>query len=245
MGNAIENGIASARAGNKSAALQFLKQAVDENPRDISAWLWIYHVSDDLEQKKHCLQRILAIDPRNQYALQQSSILNAQKPVITSVFAERQVNNPSTFVSPSNVYYPNQVQQQVNPEKSGQKTGMKIWLIILGLIFLCLFAMFIVQVIYFSAVGVPPEFLQNQPAMITDPLVSAILMAVSVTLVIASYGLIGLWVISGYIGAFHIIRKGYALELIGCSILAGGLPLFLPAILGPVLYFWGASVQKK
>lgn len=43
-----------------------------------------------------------------------------------------------------------------------------------------------------------------------------------------------LWVASGYIGALWLMLKGYTLELIGCAILAGGLPILLPAVVGPI-----------
>jgi hypothetical protein len=42
-----------------------------------------------------------------------------------------------------------------------------------------------------------------------------------------------LWIVSGYAGALWLMLKGYTLELTGCAILAGGLPLLLPAVVGP------------
>ncbi len=46
---------------------------------------------------------------------------------------------------------------------------------------------------------------------------------------------ITIWAIPGYIGAGWLTMKGYTLELIGCTILAGGLPILLPAVVGPIL----------
>jgi len=43
-----------------------------------------------------------------------------------------------------------------------------------------------------------------------------------------------LWIISGYIGALWLMLKGYTGELIGCAIMAGGAPILLPAVVGPI-----------
>lgn len=46
--------------------------------------------------------------------------------------------------------------------------------------------------------------------------------------------LVILWVVSGYTGAIWLMMKGYTGELIGCATLAGGLPILLPAVVGPI-----------
>jgi len=43
-----------------------------------------------------------------------------------------------------------------------------------------------------------------------------------------------LWIVSGYVGALWLMAKGYTGELIGCAIMAGGLPILLPAVMGPI-----------
>jgi hypothetical protein len=75
MSSVLENGIASAKSGDKTGARQYFKQALQENPKSISAWLWMSTVVDDIEQKKICYQRVLAIDPQNEYALKGMSQL--------------------------------------------------------------------------------------------------------------------------------------------------------------------------
>ena len=41
MGTSLQTGVAAAKAGDKKSAMQYLRQAINENPRDINAWLWI------------------------------------------------------------------------------------------------------------------------------------------------------------------------------------------------------------
>jgi len=45
---------------------------------------------------------------------------------------------------------------------------------------------------------------------------------------------VAFWLLSGYVGAGWLMAKGYWLEIVGCAILAGGIPLLLPAVLGPL-----------
>jgi hypothetical protein len=49
------------------------------------------------------------------------------------------------------------------------------------------------------------------------------------------FGGMALWAIPGYVGAVWLAMKGYTMELIGCTILAGGVPILLPAVLGPLM----------
>jgi len=53
------------------------------------------------------------------------------------------------------------------------------------------------------------------------------------------------WIISGYVGALILIFKGYWAELIGCAIIAGGLPILLPAVVGPLFFLLGIALPAK
>ncbi len=85
MSNTLESGIAAAKNGNKGRARQYIQQAVQENPKDITAWLWLSVLVDDVEQKKYCYQRVLALDPKNEHAhkgMKQLGI-NGTKPTLS------------------------------------------------------------------------------------------------------------------------------------------------------------------
>ena len=69
MPNLLENGIAAAKEGDKRRARQYIQQAVQENSKNITAWLWLSVLVDEAEQKKYCYQRVLALDPENEHAL--------------------------------------------------------------------------------------------------------------------------------------------------------------------------------
>lgn len=57
--------------------------------------------------------------------------------------------------------------------------------------------------------------------------------------------LIILWVVSGYIGAVWLMLKGYTGELIGCAMAAGGLPVLLPAVVGPIFLLAAILLPNK
>jgi hypothetical protein len=54
-----------------------------------------------------------------------------------------------------------------------------------------------------------------------------------------------IWIASGYIGALLLIIKGYVGELAACATIAGGLPILLPAVLGPLLLLAAILLPAK
>jgi hypothetical protein len=80
----LDQAIQYLRAGNKQAALPLLKQMVQSEPRNESAWLHLYACLDDIGQKKFCLQKVLEINPDNVNARTALGQLNALELPITS-----------------------------------------------------------------------------------------------------------------------------------------------------------------
>ena len=64
----LQEGIQAAKRGNKQEAQQLLRQALEFNPRSIAAWLWLSSVVDSDQERRECLDSVLAIDPNNQAA---------------------------------------------------------------------------------------------------------------------------------------------------------------------------------
>ena len=64
----VQSAIEAAQQGDNSKALVFLKQALNANPNDVDAWLVLSAVVDDPRRKRHCLNRVLKLDPANQIA---------------------------------------------------------------------------------------------------------------------------------------------------------------------------------
>lgn len=193
------------KSGNKQAALPILKEIIQADPNNENAWLWLYSCVDRPEQKKHCLQQALKINPSNQNARQALDKLNGQ------------VSNPIPTISPK----PRQT-THINP-KSKEKKGSSFWYKI-GL---------------FSFVG--GSGLGILAAALNLPSDSPLFMFAGL--------LAGTWVIhywiSGYMGAYKLVRKGHASQFITCSIFLGGLPLLLPMFLGWFLLAYANKLPDK
>lgn len=61
-------GIAAYKQGRKQAASQYIKEAIQLDPQNEKAWLWLSGVVDSDEQRRDCLRRVLAINPDNRTA---------------------------------------------------------------------------------------------------------------------------------------------------------------------------------
>lgn len=80
MTETLDKGIALAKAGDKAQAFEYLKQAVQQEPRNPIAWLWLAGVLDDPQKQRHCLQNVLSIDPSNLAARRGIERLDAPQP---------------------------------------------------------------------------------------------------------------------------------------------------------------------
>ncbi len=60
-----QEGITAAKAGNRERARDILIHAVERDEKDVTAWLWLSGVVDDLEEREVCLENVLALDPEN------------------------------------------------------------------------------------------------------------------------------------------------------------------------------------
>ena len=66
----ISNALEAASAGDTRKAIVILRDLIKQNPRDVDAWLALADIVDQPEQARHCLERVLQIDPDNQIAQQ-------------------------------------------------------------------------------------------------------------------------------------------------------------------------------
>jgi hypothetical protein len=67
-GSLLAQGIAAAKAGDKSAARQLLTRALRRDPGSETAWLWLGAVLDTPQGRAFCLRKVLALNPTNQTA---------------------------------------------------------------------------------------------------------------------------------------------------------------------------------
>lgn len=115
------------KSGNKSAAIPILREMILTNPKDENAWLWLYSCVDNVEQKKQCLQKALAINPNNQAAQRALAKLTG------------------AYLPPS--HQPKVISQPVGKNKSQSKRKPNYWFFAIGaaiaFLFLCLGTSFV------------------------------------------------------------------------------------------------------
>lgn len=68
MTTLTQQGIEAMRRGDKAAARQLLQQAIQQNPQDINAWLWLSGAVSTEQERLKCLQQVIKIDPENAVA---------------------------------------------------------------------------------------------------------------------------------------------------------------------------------
>jgi tetratricopeptide (TPR) repeat protein len=64
----LAQGIAAAKARRNEEARQALLQVVDLDRRNEQAWLWLSGVVESLDERRTCLENVLAINPNNTHA---------------------------------------------------------------------------------------------------------------------------------------------------------------------------------
>ena len=62
----LREGLAAAKAGDRERARELLTRVVRLDDRNVTAWLWLSGVVDDLNHRELCLQTALRLDPQNE-----------------------------------------------------------------------------------------------------------------------------------------------------------------------------------
>ncbi len=70
----LQKGIRAARRGYKEPAQRLLRQAIQVEPNNEQAWMWLSRVVDVPQQRTECLQRVLSINPDNHWAAEQLAV---------------------------------------------------------------------------------------------------------------------------------------------------------------------------
>ncbi len=65
----LAKGIEAAKQGDYKTAQDMLYDVVEAVPRNEAAWVWLSYVVDTVEDRKICLENVLAINPKSDYAL--------------------------------------------------------------------------------------------------------------------------------------------------------------------------------
>lgn len=72
----VRAGIEAYRAGKKDEAKTLLLAAVEKDEQNEQAWLWLSQVVDEVDDRRTCLENVLAINPNNTHAQQGLKILD-------------------------------------------------------------------------------------------------------------------------------------------------------------------------
>lgn len=65
MTSSLQLGINAAKASRMQEALEFLKDAIIEEPQNADVWVWIAAIIDDMDKQAIFLEKALDIDPHN------------------------------------------------------------------------------------------------------------------------------------------------------------------------------------
>ncbi|MDY7079330.1 MAG: tetratricopeptide repeat protein [Chloroflexota bacterium] len=75
----LREGIAAAKSGQREQARELLMRAVEQDERNVSAWLWLGSVVGDLDEREACLENALSLDPDNDAARRGLALVQKQK----------------------------------------------------------------------------------------------------------------------------------------------------------------------
>jgi hypothetical protein len=70
MATSLEQAVAHIQAGELEKGKILLAGILKQNPRDENAWLWLALSVTDTEQERYCFERVLKINPQNQFAIE-------------------------------------------------------------------------------------------------------------------------------------------------------------------------------
>ncbi len=101
----LAQGIAAAKAGRRGEARSLLEQVTRANapaPLKIQAWLWLTETHDDVDQKRRCLEAVLALDASNAAARKGLQLLSRRLEAPAPAMAEPQLQ-PTAPAQPAAV----------------------------------------------------------------------------------------------------------------------------------------------
>lgn len=126
----VQQGIELLQAGDLRAAREILSQAVVLDPRNEKAWLWRSGAVESDEERKICLQHVVAINPHNVVA--QQGLKHLSQPPIPTAHANSKTRRVKRLSiqppEPEHEPMPEQrVEAPVDPGKKSYSTEMLYW----------------------------------------------------------------------------------------------------------------------
>jgi TolB protein len=95
----LQAGIAAAKAGDKASARELLEAVLAKDDRNELAWIWLASVVATVRERRICLERVLAINPRNERARTALAQLGGTAP-LPNPAAPTTAVNPTYYEQP-------------------------------------------------------------------------------------------------------------------------------------------------
>jgi hypothetical protein len=123
MPDKLQQAISLVKSGDKQGGARLLAEVLHTEPRNETAWLWMSGVVSKPEQRRHCLEQVLQINPNNQMArkglarLQQEPANQEHLPQEATETKEKGDSSPAAPAT-----------TEVQPAKAKSKTSLRAWL---------------------------------------------------------------------------------------------------------------------
>ncbi len=118
MNETTQKGITALRSGDRSAARSLLTQAIEQDPDDAAAWLWLTGAIDGDEERIECLKQVLRIDPNSQPAARGLSQLLSRKAQAAPVVENAPPPTPPAAQAPADIVESPPVEEQPVPTQA-------------------------------------------------------------------------------------------------------------------------------
>lgn len=141
MSELTKQGIMAVKAGDKQRAKHILNLAIQSDPKDIDAWLWLSGAVDTNEERIECLQAILRLDPNNQLAarglaqLVSQGAVNLQPVTIRNIAAPQLYPQPTPITQNINIAYQEEIIFKDHPSWGFMFVGLGTIVLLFGFVF--------------------------------------------------------------------------------------------------------------
>lgn len=113
MNELTQRGIAALKAGDREAARRWLSAAVQQNPSDVQAWMWLSGAVERDKERYDCLRQVLRLDPANQNAARGLAQILERSPHLRK---PPQKSQPQTTAADGEVVYAPPVEMAVEAD---------------------------------------------------------------------------------------------------------------------------------
>lgn len=142
----LNQGIAALKAGKKAEARRLLTQAVNQDTHNEIAWLWLSGAVETDEDRRVCLENVLAINPNNDLARRGLESVIAKQGVRPLGALSSPTTEAELRIEPQVRHGRSFTQQHASPEQKGRK--LPFVTVALGIAVVCLVVVILIGAWY-------------------------------------------------------------------------------------------------